>query len=442
MWIAAMGSTLPVLAHGREAEREADAFGRRETVTDRSQAAGAAEFTEAADGLVTRRVKEENPDGTWDNVLQKDQETETLSARVRTTRDGEETATETLHRSQTAAANLPAEEEGTIDELSVEKTKGKWYDNRLVRRVARVILGAERRIVKDVFETVEEGLDKNLPTADKPGEISEPSDGVWYEQLFRRALSMRWNVGLTKHTEKHVPVARYAQVRTPLLSRVRTEARNSPVGDSLGTTEYGSMDLEKTRGGRWSGGKDLVTDTLGAVAATEYESNYLESRQERQEIVATEGAAGAALVGRTLTQLAFRRTDGGNWLKTTVVSTVPEARQWTLLNQSVMGQLFERPVLMSKQKMVLFLNADLAAVSSAIQDFLTSLVPFSIHPGDDPIYAPYPPVINAGWTIYYFSYATSISNGLRPDKFGTWSGQLSMSSDLVNKQQYTVASTS
>lgn len=410
---------------GAKVERERDLFAERESVTDRNQAAGAAEFETAENGLTARQTKDANPDGTWDNTRETSQERTVANARSRTSRSGEETVTETLHRSQTAGAALPAEEEGATDELVIEKTKGGWFDNRLVRAVARLISGAERRVVKDLYETVEEGVDLNVATADKPAEIGEPAAGVWYEQAFRRITShMRWRVGLTRHTEKHVPVARYSQSRTPLLSRARTEARNSPVGDSLAADEYGSLDLEKTRGGLWSGGKELVADTLGAVAATEYQSDYLETRSERQEVVSAEGAAGSTLGGRTVTRLSFRRTDGGNWLKTTLQRTAPEARQFTLIDHTVVGALPGSGMgsfyLVSHTKTVLFLNSDMSSVSAVSDAFVAGKNPFvTTAPGSS--------------YRYYWSYEIEIGFGLRPDEFGTWTGTMTLRASAINK---------
>jgi hypothetical protein len=467
-------------------ERERDAFTDRETVTDRNQAEGAAEFTAAAGGLVTRQAKELNADGTFDNTRSTEQEREEASARVRVSRSGEETVTETLSRSQAAAAALPTEEEGTVDELVAEKTKGSWYDNRITRAVARLITGAERRVSRTVFETVEEGMDRNVATADKPAEIGAASGGVWHEQVFRRLAHMKWSVGLTRHTEndvaeaevssrrtifetetaveeitagapaaapeaaggvyvesrgsvtpggkhrkrtlttaeQHVPGAQSGVTRTPGAVRTLAGARNSEISGALGAGEYGSVRNDATPGGRLNVTKETVADVVGALLGTEYESHYLETRSERQEVVASESSAGAVLSGRTLTRASFRRTDGGGWVKTTTVRTAPAARQFTLVNHTSTSLLPPysngfSPTTAHTQT-TLFLNASMADIQAVAEAFMANKTSFVTNDG-------------VNWIYYYWGWETEVAFGLRPDEFGTWNGTLTMRATVVAK---------
>jgi hypothetical protein len=467
-------------------ERAQDVFERRETVTDRNQAEGAAEFAAAAGGLSVRQAKELNADGTYDNTRSGEQELEALSARVRTARTGEETVTETLHRSQAAAAELPAEEEGAVDELVAERTKGGWWDNRLTRAVARLVTGAERRVSRTAFETVEEGLDRNVATADKPAEIGAAAGGVWHEQLFRRLGHMKWNVGLTRHTELdvaaaetasgrtlfeaeeaaeeisagaaeaapeaaggvtvqrtgaltpggkyrkrtvtrtelHVPGAESAVTRTPGLTRTLAAARSSPIPAALGGGEYGTVRNEATPGGRNNTSKETFADVIGTVLGTEYESHYLETRSERQEVTATESSSGAVLSGRTLTKASFRRTDGGGFVKTTTVRTAPAARQFELVNHRNYGVLPPKSIssgvshVTGHTQTTLFLNVSMADVQAVSEAFTAGKFSFET---------------STGFVTWYWSWEIDVAFGLRPDEFGTWTGTLTMRASLVNK---------
>lgn len=421
---------------GARQERTENLRERRAEVTDRNMPALEAEEVLAAGGVIERRGGELNADGTADNRRVTVTEQEVADSRTRTVRTADMELTETLHENAAAAAEMPAEAEGEEVELVRERTDGRLWTNTLVRRVARLMAGARRRVVKDKFETVEEDVDRGVASADKPAEIGEPAGGVWYEQLYEWAFGRKWDCGLTRHTEKHVAVARSAQVRTPLLTRARQEARNAPGVLGLAADEYGSADAEMTRGGLWSGGKELVTDTLGARAAAEYESHYLESREETQEVVAAEGSAGAVLSGRTLTRLTFRRTDGGGWLRTTLRRTVPEARQFTLTDMTTTGpvppasghdprlpQLGD--VMMSHTRTLLFLNAQMAQVKAAADAFMANKNGF---------------VTETTAQRWFWSYETETGFGLRPDEFGTWTGTLTLRASLVNKTSETVAS--
>ena len=287
-------------------------------------------------------------------------------------------------------------------------------------RTEKDVLDAEHQTAKTAFEETESTTEISAgPSDDAPA----PVDGLIVSRADSKTQRGKYRKTERTVQEIHVPNAGVSVTKTPLAVRTTLSAKNSPIGEHLDDGEYGTIQSQLTPGKRWDTSKATVEDTIGAQGLVSYEDNYLQRTVKTQEIVESQSDAGTGLVGRVLTSDSFSRTDAGNWERTRIVETVPPMRQWTLFERKTSGVYFEQTHVDSHVKTILFLNASVADASAAVAAFQSSYRPFVIKWG------------LMTQTTYYFAYTISVSYGLRPDKFGTWSGTLTISAELVNKMQ-------
>ena len=114
-------------------------------------------------------------------------------------------------------------------------------------------------------------------------------------------------------------------------------------------------------------------------------------------------------------------------MKTTTVETVAEKRRWVLFEKITSGVYFQQDHVDSHLLMILYMNADLSDVTADLNAVARRYAPFTI--------VWYGDGMNMVGTTYYFAYTVNVQNGMRPDKYGTFSGQVSISVELVNKMQ-------
>ena len=292
-------------------------------------------------------------------------------------------------------------------------------------RTEKDVLDAEHQTSKTAFEETESTTEISAgPSADAP----VPVNGLIISRADSKTQRGKYRKTERTVQEIHVPNAGISISRTPMAVRTTLSAKNSPIGEHLDDGEFGVIQSQQTPGKRWDTSKATVEDTIGAQGLVSYEDNYLQRTVRTQEIVESQSDDDTGLVGRVLTSDSFSRTEGGHWERTRVVETVPPMRQWTLFERQTSGVYFEQTRVDSHVKTILFLNASVEDASAAVAAFQSGYQPFIIRWG------------TMAQTTYYFAYTINVSYGLRPDKFGTWSGTLTVSAELVNKMQGQVVS--
>lgn len=293
-------------------------------------------------------------------------------------------------------------------------------------RTEKDVPEAARETSKTAFE---ETVSVTEVSAGAAEDAPEPNNGL----IIARGDTLT-QLGKHRKTERqtqeiHVPNAAVSITKTPLFIRTVRSAKNSPIGESLAEGEYGAIQSTLTPGKRCDTSKATTEDILGAESFVSYEDNYLQRTEVRKSIVERESGKASKLVGRVLTSDAFSRTDGGNWERTRTIETVPAKRQWTLFERVTTGVYLEQWFVDSHVKTVMFLNASPEEAAAMLAEFQSLYKPFTIVHG------------LMAQTTYYFAYTIGLSFGLRPDKFGTWSGTVTVSAELVNKMQGQVVTT-
>ena len=335
-----------------------------------------------------------------------------------------ETAFESVYR-YTDANSLADRPPATFaDGVSVATTEQRKplgsRDLGVTITVEKDVAEAERSASKTAYQAEASVASVSAGAA---GAVPEAHDGL--TQAIRDVLTPggKHKKTLIQTQEIHVPNAGFQKTRTPLGTRITVSAANAPVGFDLGDNELGAVGNRQTPGKRWNAEKTSFADTIGAFGFHSYEDHYLLRTEVHKQIVSSFSGNESRLSGRTLTSDSFAATDGGHWERTRTIETVPPPRMFQITDKatSIMGgDLFTIAAVDTHVKMVLFLNSSIDAVATVANAFIASHPPF-IRTG------------SVGLLSYYFSYAFDVNVGLRPDKFGTWSGMLSMSAELVNK---------